>query len=167
MYVAPRDVKYCGFDLSNDEALLTSSQAGVSYPGAPTGFKWYTNLNERMNFVWKIRPTTAAGESLWLTLDHLSGELISGESKSVTAYVDAKMTGPGEHFGKVVAMTNDINRSSDDFEVAVKVNGAPVFDFTPNKYADKLFVKELDDLVVNYNVSDPENEELTFEFKHR
>jgi len=55
------------------------------------------------------------------------------------------------------------------FEIPVTLrvngNGIAVFDFAPNKYADTLFVTELNDLVVNYNVSDPENDELTFEFK--
>ena len=166
MYVPPVDTKFCGFDVSSDMELLSRSVAGIRNETVYTGYKWYTMIEEGLNHVWKIRPTTAAGESLWLTLDHMSGEIISGESKSVTASVDSKLTGPGEHFGKVLAITNDINRTNDEFEVTVNVNGAPVFDFAPNKYSDTLFVKELNDLVVNYNVSDPENDELTFEFKH-
>jgi hypothetical protein len=46
------------------------------------------------------------------------------------------------------------------------VNGAPKFEFVPNQYADTLFVTELENLVVNFKASDPENETLIYSFTH-
>ncbi len=165
VYIPPVDKKFCGFDLSNDVEKNEAAQVGVSNASENSGFAWYTNNSQNSKTVWKIRPTTAAGASQWFSLDHLTGELLEGESRTITATVDPSITGPGSFFGKVLAKTNDVQRKNDEFNVELHVNGAPKFDYYPNMYKDTLKITELETLTVNFKASDPEGDAITYTLK--
>jgi len=164
VYLPPVDRQFVGFDITNDPKILTETHVGVYW--ADGVFNWYNMINEPVKMVWKIRALTAAGEGQWVQLDHLEGELQGGESIDVTATVDAALAGPGDHRARILATTNDVNHSKDEFKIDLNINGKPVIEYRPNQTSDTLKVRELEELTVNYKVSDPEGDVLEFEFIH-
>ncbi|MCY1719937.1 S8 family serine peptidase [Prolixibacteraceae bacterium Z1-6] len=159
--VQPPSFRYFGFELANDLDIVPRNFTGLIRP--EDTFYWIKNEPPSDTRVWKMRAVTAAGDGAWLSLDNLGGEVNSGESVEIKAMVDAKLAGAGEHIAKVLATSNDVNRSSDEFNIELRVNGAPDFEYFPNIYKDTLRVTETEETVLNYLFKDNEGESMTFE----
>ena len=157
---APVDAKYVGFDLSSDPEINGRSWSAV-YQTWTERWVWNGKSGPSLGYVYKIRPLTANGEGLWISLDQSEGEIAKGESIDVTATIDTKLSGFGEHNAVVSVLTNDINNKMPQISVDINVNGAPVLDFGPNTYTDSLTVIETEKLSLNYLFSDPEGDEMT------
>ncbi len=158
--IPPFDMKYIGYDIASSESVAAKSWA-ANYRSWVEDSPWNWQQYNNMMRSYKIRALTAAGENLWLELDNLQGVLNEGESKQVNATIFPDLAGKGSHKAMVKAYTNDANRSIDDFDVNLNVNGAPVIKFRPNMYKDTLRVVETEKLAVNYLFYDPEGEKVT------
>ncbi|WP_176461297.1 S8 family serine peptidase [Lutibacter agarilyticus] len=151
--------KYMGFDNSEDESILQHSFSGV-YQGKDN-YYWWGNYVQSMRVIWKIRPLTASGKNKWLTLDKYEGELLGGESLAINASIDPAIAGKGQHIGKIIATSNDINNQKEEITITLNVNGGPELNFYPNIYKDTLSIVETETKVFNYLFEDPEGEEIT------
>jgi len=156
----PRDYKFIGFDISDDEEALNESyQGGFDY-NKGYGIKWASYAY--MQQVWKIRAISAGGKGQWLELDHLTGEVVSGSSAEVTATIHSQLAGKGTHKAKIIVKSNDVSHPMDDAAVTININGAPELKYRPNSYADTLRIVETHEDVFSYVVADPEGETMTF-----
>jgi len=156
---APLASRYMGLDMTNDTLLLKNSFSGV-YQG-DGHYYWYPGYTQSEFYVWKIRPLTAAGKGQWIELDQMSGSLLPGESEVVTAVINPLKSGTGIHEAKILATSNDVNRSNAEVNITISVNGAPEFIYYPNLYQDTITIQETEKITLNYLFSDPENEAMT------
>ncbi|WP_083631123.1 S8 family serine peptidase [Labilibacter marinus] len=152
-----KSTKYMGFENVTDENLKSNCFSG-NHVGEEEYYWWphYEDL------IWKIRPLTAAGEDSWIELDKYSGELQANESVEVSATIYPLAAGKGAHVGKIISLSNDVNNSSSEFNIALTINGAPEFKFYPNIYKDTIRVRETEELLLNYLYEDPEGESISF-----
>ncbi|TLX76573.1 T9SS type A sorting domain-containing protein [Labilibacter sediminis] len=162
MVSPPVDESFIGYDVNTDQQLQEKTFVGVYW--ADGEYKWYSTAGEDWdNSIYKIRPLTAAGKGQWIELDQYSGKLTGGEKATIVASFDAELAGPGSHLAKLIVKSNDVNRSKDQVDISLHVNGAPEVIYHPNTDADTLKVLEWDELVLNMMATDPEGETLTFE----
>jgi len=159
----PSDTKYVGFDITSDVSLRKRSWDGIYSSGS---YKYYDQVFEGMDRVYKIRPVTAGGAGLWLELDHISGEIEGGSSVDVTASINASVVEGGDHAAKVLITTNDLNHKSDEFKVDITVNGTPTIKFRPNQYQERLVITETEELLVSYLVEDAEGDDLSISMEN-
>jgi len=155
----PVTYKYLGFDNSYDVNVLKNCFSGV-YQGNGN-YYWYPGYTQSEFMVWKIRPLTASGKDKWLTLDTNQGVIPGGASVAVKATIDPKIAGKGTHIGKIIAKSNDSNKSKEEVTITLNVNGAPELKYRPNMYKDTLSIVETESKVFNYLIEDPENDAIT------
>ena len=156
--IPPPDNQYIGYEISSDSSALQESYYG-SIDRWNGGYDWGTHPGFQM--IWKIRPLTAAGKGQWLELDQLTGTLAGGESVDITATIDHEKVPGKTNYGKVLALTNDINNSKAEFSVIVNLNSAPELLFRPNKYEDTIRVVETNTAYFNYLINDPEGDAIS------
>jgi len=160
----PLDYKYVGFDVTSDESLRARSWDGI-YSGQGV-YRFFNQITEGMDYIFKIRPVTAGGSGLWLELDHLSGKLEGGSSVDVNASINAALVEGGVYSAKVLVTTNDINHRNDEFKVDITVNGTPTIKFRPNQYQECLKITETEELLVSYLIEDAEGDDLSISMEN-
>ncbi|OIQ41315.1 MAG: hypothetical protein BM563_01115 [Bacteroidetes bacterium MedPE-SWsnd-G1] len=160
--ISPQELHYVGYELSNDQEVLSKSWDGI-YQNWNSGglWKWGNRDGASLGYVYKIRPLTSIGDGSWISLDVNSGVIKEGESVDVTATIDPlDAISNGIHEGKITVVTNDINNKKSEVDITININGAPVFDFKPNQYIDSLNILETEAKSLNYVFSDPENDAM-------
>ncbi|WP_456460490.1 S8 family serine peptidase [Reichenbachiella sp.] len=152
--------QYIGFDFSDDNDDLERVFTGV-YQSEGEFYWWAHSTTLYDQRIWKIRPLSGSGDDRWIDVDHKKGKLLPGESLDITATIDPAQVPGGKQRGKIIATSNDINASYQEVEVNVDVNGAPIFNYYPNIYQDTLQIIETEEIVLNYLLSEPENETIS------
>ncbi|MEH0155167.1 S8 family serine peptidase [Limibacter armeniacum] len=162
-YPESRTNTYAGFETTNDEEIIRKSFTGL-YRQDENHY-WITHQPNGTEWIWKIRPITAAGDNTWLELDQRAGELLAGEKVDVTMTVNPSGLEGGTHSAKILVKSNDINHQKDEVNVTLNMNGAPKLIFYPNIYEDTIRIAENEERVLNYLFEELEGESINISLK--